>query len=69
MYKRKLYFFATSFAGALDEVSEGVAWLKQGADDYLCKPFDFAELLTRIEYDLLLYFAENRGKVLFRVNH
>jgi len=95
---------------ALDEVSERVAGLKQGADDYLCKPFDFEELLarieslarragekvqreqpplaigllrldrenrlafrdeeelvlTRIEFDLLLYFAENRGKVLSR---
>jgi DNA-binding response OmpR family regulator len=95
---------------ALDEVSERVAGLKQGADDYLCKPFDFEELLarieslarragekvqrvqaplaigqlrldrenrlafrgdeelalTRIEFELLLYFAENRGKVLSR---
>ena len=95
---------------ALDDVSERVAGLKQGADDYLCKPFDFEELLarieslarragekiqrehpplaigllrldrenrlafrdgkelvlTRIEFDLLLYFAENRGKVLSR---
>ena len=95
---------------ALDEVSDRVAGLKQGADDYLCKPFDFEELLaritslsrrrsgnvpqeqsalviehlridrenrlvfvqrdelllTRIEFDLLLYFAENQGKVLSR---
>lgn len=95
---------------ALDEVGERVAGLKQGADDYLCKPFDFEELLarieslarrsrekaqpekpdliieqlrldrenrvafvngdelllTKIEFDLLLYFAENRGKVLSR---
>ncbi|MBU2099213.1 MAG: response regulator transcription factor [Gammaproteobacteria bacterium] len=95
---------------ALDEVSDRVAGLKQGADDYLCKPFDFEELLarieslarragdkmqtlppaliigqlrldrenrlafradeelvlTKIEFDLLLYFAENLGKVLSR---
>jgi two-component system, OmpR family, response regulator len=95
---------------ALDEVSDRVAGLKQGADDYLCKPFDFEELLaritslarrkggnappeqsalvieqlridrenrlafvhdeelllTKIEFDLLLYFAENQGKVLSR---
>lgn len=95
---------------ALDEVSERVAGLKRGADDYLCKPFDFEELLarieslarragakgrpdeaplragrvrveresriafrdeqelvlTRLEYDLLLYFLENQGKVLSR---
>ena len=34
---------------ALDDVSERVAGLKHGADDYLCKPFDFEELLARIE--------------------
>ena len=95
---------------ALDDVSERVAGLRQGADDYLCKPFDFEELLarvealsrrtakpeqsddtqlllgplridrgshlvycheeelqlTRIEYDLLLYLAENHNKVLSR---
>ena len=95
---------------ALDEVSERVAGLQQGADDYLCKPFDFDELLarlvalrrrgsqlspeqtnklvlgsliinideriaylndeelslTKIEFDLLLYFAENSKKVLSR---
>lgn len=95
---------------ALDEVSDRVAGLKKGADDYLCKPFDFEELLarieslarragdkkqnehpelvishlqidrenrlvfhhndelvlTKIEFDLLLFLAENRGKVLSR---
>lgn len=95
---------------ALDEVSERVAGLQQGADDYLCKPFDFDELLarltalqrrgkqafptdrntlllgplsialderiarlnneelslTKIEFDLLLYLAENQMKVLSR---
>ncbi|WP_100643914.1 response regulator transcription factor [Alteromonas facilis] len=34
---------------ALDEVSERVKGLQEGADDYLCKPFDFDELLARIE--------------------
>ena len=33
---------------ALDEVSERVRGLHKGADDYLCKPFDFDELLARI---------------------
>ena len=33
---------------ALDEVSERIAGLQQGADDYLCKPFDFDELLARL---------------------
>lgn len=95
---------------ALDDVGERVAGLRQGADDYLCKPFDFEELLarvealirrsarqetkdeselilgplridsaahiiycqnielqlTRIEFDLLLYLAQNHNKVLSR---
>ncbi len=34
---------------ALDEVSERVKGLQHGADDYLCKPFDFDELLARVE--------------------
>lgn len=33
---------------ALDEVSERIAGLQEGADDYLCKPFDFDELLARV---------------------
>jgi DNA-binding response OmpR family regulator len=33
---------------ALDDVSERVNGLQKGADDYLCKPFDFDELLARI---------------------
>ncbi|GGW82822.1 response regulator transcription factor [Alteromonas halophila] len=33
---------------AMDDVRERVAGLKEGADDYLCKPFDFDELLARI---------------------
>ena len=33
---------------ALDDVSERVKGLQEGADDYLCKPFDFDELLARI---------------------
>lgn len=33
---------------ALDEASDRVTGLDQGADDYLVKPFDFSELLARI---------------------
>lgn len=34
---------------ALDDVADRVSGLREGADDYLCKPFDFDELLARIE--------------------
>ena len=33
---------------ALDQVPDRIAGLDHGADDYLTKPFDFAELLARI---------------------
>ena len=34
---------------ALDDIEDRVAALRDGADDYLCKPFAFDELLARIE--------------------
>jgi len=34
---------------ARDAVPDRVRGLETGADDYLCKPFDFAELLARAE--------------------
>lgn len=34
---------------ALDDVNERVDGLRAGADDYLCKPFDFEELLARVQ--------------------
>lgn len=37
------------FLTARDAVEQRVQGLNAGADDYLCKPFDFAELLARIQ--------------------
>ena len=36
------------FLTARDAVSDRVTGLNHGADDYLCKPFDFEELLARL---------------------
>ena len=36
------------FLTARDEVDDLVRGLDSGADDYLCKPFAFAELLARV---------------------
>lgn len=36
------------FLTARDQIEDRVAGLEAGADDYLCKPFAFAELLARI---------------------
>lgn len=37
------------FLTARDGVEQRVKGLNAGADDYLCKPFDFAELLARVQ--------------------
>src|SRR5438046_3185779 len=39
---------AVLFLTARDAVSDRVRGLDAGADDYLCKPFDFEELLARL---------------------
>lgn len=47
------------FITARAQVSDRVKGLKMGADDYLVKPFDLTELLTRIEVVLRRY---HKGK-------
>jgi DNA-binding response OmpR family regulator len=50
------------FLTARDTVSERVAGLDAGADDYLCKPFAFEELLARIR--AMLRRPEHRSGVM-----
>lgn len=37
---------------ALSQIDQRIGGLEAGADDYLCKPFDFGELLARIRVQL-----------------
>jgi two-component system OmpR family response regulator len=46
---------------ALGEVDDRVQGLRSGGDDYLVKPFAFAELLARLE--ALLRRAKDRGRI------
>ncbi|MEM8717899.1 MAG: response regulator transcription factor [Cyanobacteria bacterium P01_G01_bin.39] len=45
-------YFPVIILTARDDVMDKVAGLKGGADDYMTKPFSFAELLARIEVRL-----------------
>ena len=47
------------FLTARDAVSDRVRGLDGGADDYLCKPFDFDELMARVR--ALVGAATGRG--------
>ena len=49
---------------ARDTLSERVAGLEEGADDYLTKPFAFAELLARIRARLRTALQQTEGDVL-----
>ena len=50
---------------AKDEVSDRVAGLDSGADDYLVKPFAFEELLARIRALLRRHEPERRAEICF----
>ncbi|MDP4099281.1 response regulator transcription factor [Paenibacillus sp. P96] len=50
---------------AKDEVDDRVKGLKLGADDYLVKPFNFDELLARIEARLRNQFPDLLGEVAY----
>jgi two-component system response regulator MprA len=50
---------------AKDEVSDRVAGLDSGADDYLLKPFAFEELLARIRALLRRHEPERRAEISF----
>lgn len=47
-FRKKHHTTPVLFLTARDAVSDRVKGLEHGADDYLCKPFVFAELLARI---------------------
>jgi DNA-binding response OmpR family regulator len=47
---------------ARDDVMDKVAGLKGGADDYMTKPFSFAELLARIEVRLKASNSSNQAQ-------
>ncbi len=49
---------------ARDTLPERVAGLEEGADDYLTKPFAFAELLARIRARLRTAVAQTDGEIL-----
>lgn len=49
---RQLSFVPVIVISAKKEVQERVQLLQNGADDYLIKPFDLAELLARIQFQL-----------------
>ena len=52
------------FLTARDQVADRVLGLDSGADDYLCKPFDFDELLARVRA-LIRRREEHPGILLF----
>lgn len=52
------------FITAMDKVDDKVKGLKSGAEDYIAKPFEIAELLARVETVLRRY---NKGEKVLKV--
>ena len=52
------------FITAMDKVDDKVKGLKSGADDYIAKPFEIAELLARVETVLRRF---NKGEKVLKV--
>lgn len=53
------------FITAKNDVNDKIKGLKLGADDYITKPFDIAELLARVEVVLRRY---NKNKTKFQID-
>ena len=54
---------------ARDDVMDKVAGLKGGADDYMTKPFSFAELLARIEVRLKNFNGSQQKQDKMQIQH